>query len=190
MGNQSDADAETRIKPERRQELEHHLKASPTDRDAYLELAVIYRVESRPLEAKRVLAQAHELFPDDMTVLWELEEATLARSLQQFREFSDLGKRLGTAEADREVERSASDWAQRRIEICEARLQRDPTLLHLHIARAEALMDAEHHEQAISELSPILHVDEHSSQAHFILGRALLALGHEAKAMAALRAAS
>ena len=138
MDMQHDAAGDSRIKPERRQELEHHLKSSPTDHDAYLELAAIYRSEIRPLEAKRVLSQAHDLFPDDTTILWELEEATLARSLQQFREFSDLAKRLETAEADREVQRSARDWAHRRIEVCEARLTRDPTLLHLHLVRAEA----------------------------------------------------
>tara|TARA_R110002049_G_scaffold27321_2_gene94137 strand:+ start:297789 stop:298601 length:813 start_codon:yes stop_codon:yes gene_type:complete len=190
MDTDSDASTETRIKPQRRQELEHLLKTNPTDRNAYLELAAIYRCESRPLEAKRVLDQAHDLFPDDLTILWELEEATLARSLQQYRGFSDLAKRLETAEAEREVQRSASDWALRRIEVCHARLQRDPALRHLHLARAEAFMDVDRFEEAIEEIQPVLNSDEHSPQAHLILGRALLATGKDAPAMAALRAAS
>ena len=190
MENDSGASAETRIKPQRRQELEHQLKACPTDRDAYLELAAIYRAETRPLEAKRVLGQARDLFPDDLTVLWEYEEATLARSLQQYREFSELAKRLQTAEAERELQRSASDWALRRVEVCETRMQRDPTLRHLHLARAEALMDLHRYEDAIEEVTPILQVNEHSPQAYLILGRALLASGKDVAAMTALRAAS
>ena len=190
MENDSGESAETRVKPQRRQELEHQLKACPTDRDAYLELASIYRAESRPLQAKRVLGQAHDLFPDDLTILWEYEEATLSRSLQQYREFADLAKRLETAEAEREVQRSANDWAMRRVDVCEARLRRDPTLRHLHLARAEALLDLGRYEDAITEVSSVMNVNEHSPQAHLILGRALLASGKDAAAMTALRAAS
>jgi len=179
-----------RIRTQRRQQLEQQLRSNPTDREPFLELAAIYRTEGRPLEAIRVLTQAHDLFPDDMTILWELEEASLARSLQQYREFTDLAKRLQTAEADREVERSSQDWARRRIDICGERLQRDPTLLHLHLARAEALMDVGRYEEALAQVQPILQHDEYSAAAHLMTGRAWLALGKRAEAMAALRAAS
>ena len=124
---------------ERRQELEQRLKASPTDRDAYLELAAIYRSEDRPQDAKRTLQQAIQIFPDDEKLLWELEEATLARSLQQFREVSDLASRLKTSEADRELKRSRHDWACRRIDVCRARLKRDPSKRQLRVVLGEAM---------------------------------------------------
>lgn len=179
-----------KLKLERRQELEQHLKSSPTDLDSYLELARIYRNEERPVEAKRILDQAHKIFPDDNGVLWELEEATLARSLQQFREVSDLAARLHTPEADHELSRSRSDWAARRMDTCRARLQRDPSLLHLHLVMAEAMVDAGMYEAATESLNKIVVVDEYSAQAHFIRGRCLLQIGKEAEAMVELRAAA
>jgi len=179
-----------KLKLERRQELEQHLKSSPTDLDSYLELARIYRGEDRPLEAKRILNQAHKIFPDDNGVLWELEEATLARSLQQFREVSDLAARLHTPEAAHELSRSRSDWAARRIDTCRARLQRDPSLQHLHLVMAEAMADAGMYEAAAESLDEIVNVDEYSPQAHLIRGRCLLQIGNEAEAMIELRAAA
>ena len=52
------------------------------------------------------------------------------------------------------------------------------------------MLEDDRHEDAIKELSRVLYVDEHSSHAHLILGRALLATGKDAQAMTALRAAS
>ena len=104
------------VRLERRQELEHKLKANPTDLEGFLELAAIYRSEQRPLEAKRLLQQASKIFPDDQNVTFQLEEAILARSLQQYREVVDVASRLKTPETDRELERSRSDWAMRRID--------------------------------------------------------------------------
>ncbi len=175
---------------ERRQQLEQHLRASPTDRDAYLELAAIYRSEDRPLDAKRTLQHATQTFPDDERLLWELEEATLARSLQQFREVSDLAGRLNTSEADRELKRSQNDWACRRIDVCRARLKRDPSKSQLHVVIGEAMLDAEMHEEALDELHEAVKDDEFAPQAHLIRGRCLLALGKDLEAMAALRAAT
>ena len=104
---------------------------------------------------------------------WELEEATLARSLQQLREVGDLANRLNTAETDRELQRCQQDWAHRRIEICRARLKRDPSLLNLRIALAEALHDAEMYEESIDELRQIDDLSEHSPAAFMIRGRCL-----------------
>jgi hypothetical protein len=42
--------AQPKLRLERRQQLEHHLKKSPTDLDGYMELGRIYRADDRPLE--------------------------------------------------------------------------------------------------------------------------------------------
>ena len=174
----------------RRQELEHHLRTSPTDLDGFMELAAIYRSENRPQEAKRILQQAKKIFPEDEKVAWEYEEAVLARSLQQLREVTDLDNRLSTAETERELQRSMTDWASRRIEVCRARLGRDPSLHHFRIVMAEAMADADMHEKAISILEPLTKIDDYSSHAYLIKGRCQLAVNKDVEAMASLRAAS
>lgn len=177
-----------KLRLERRQQLEHHLKKSPTDLDGYMELGRIYRAGNRPLEAKRIFEQARQIFPDDQELQWEYEEAVLARSLQQYREVSDLATRLDTLETERELKRSQNDWARRRIEVCRARLTRDPSLHQLNVALAEAMYDAEMYEDAIMTLDPILNRDELSSAAYLVKGRCLLASGNDLQAMVAFRA--
>jgi tetratricopeptide (TPR) repeat protein len=192
----SDNSGDTNGKPDdklqrkRRQELEVHLRSSPTDLDAFLELGAIYRAEDRPTEAKRILDQARKIFPDDLRVLWEYEEALLARSLQQMREVVDLDQRLNTKETERELQRSQTDWAQRRIDVCKARLKRDPSLIHLRVVLAEAYLDAEMHEQSLNAVKALLTSEEHSPYGYLIGGRCLLAMGREVDAMAAFRAAA
>lgn len=182
--------AQPKVTLQRRQELEQRLKASPTDRDAYLELANIYRKEDRAVEAKRILQQAIDIFTDDEKLLWELEEATLARSLQQFREVSEVAGRLKTSEADRELKRSQNDWACRRIDVCRARLKRDPSKTTLRVVLGEAMLEAEMYEEALGELHHAIKDDEYAPQAHLIRGRCLLAMGKDLEAMAALRAST
>jgi len=183
-------DAEPRVQLQRRQELEHRLKQNPTDREAFLELGRIYRAEQRPADARRILQQATEIFADDAELIWEREEAALARSLQQLREVIDLTRRLDTPETQRELERSHSDWAARRIEVCRARLQRDASLVHLRIPLAEALYDAGRYDEALETVEPMLENDQHSPAAFLIRGRCSLERKQELEAMAALRAAS
>ncbi len=190
MTNETASDDTSKPQLQRRQYLEHHLKASPTDKDAYLELAKIYRTENRPADARRVLEQGYNVFPEDAELLWEFEEATLARSLQQFREVSELATKLQTAETDRAVERSKLDWAARRIEICTARLSRDSTLTHLAVVIAEAHYELEAYDDALTAIEPALETDEHSCKAQLLRGRCLLQLSRDAEAMAALRSAA
>lgn len=179
-----------KVRLERRQELEHHLKQSPTDLDAFMELGRIYRADNRPMEARRVFQQAIQIFPEEQELLWEYEEAILARSLQQLREVTDLAQRLDTLETERELKRCQDDWACRRIDICRARLNRDPSMVHLRVALAEAMYDAGMYEGATDELEPILENEELSAPAHLIRGRCLLAMSKDVEAMASLRAAS
>ncbi|KLU07626.1 hypothetical protein RISK_000303 [Rhodopirellula islandica] len=174
----------------RRQQLEHHLKTCPTDREGYLELATIYREEHRPLQAAKVLRQAHELFPDDMSMLWELEEAQLARSVQQLVEVRDLATRLGNSSADHELDRATTDWANCRLKVCRARLARDPSLTYLHMVLGEALYDLERYEEAMEELEPLVDSETHSPGAYLLMGRCQLLLSQDMAAMKSLRQAS
>ena len=178
------------VRIERRQELEHRLRSSPTDLDGYLELANIYRAEDRPVEAKRILEQAKKVFPEEENILWEYEEAVLARSLQQLREIADLDKRLRTNETERELRRSQSDWAARRIQVCKGRLKRHPKMTHLRLVMAEALLDAEDFDEVLTAVEPLLEDDELSAQGHWLKARCLVYLGREVEAMVSLRAAS
>lgn len=177
-----------KLRLERRQELEHHLKESPTDLDAFMELGRIYRTDNRPIDAKRIYQQAIQIFPDDHNLLWEYEEAILARSLQQLREVSELAQRLDTLETERELKRSQDDWACRRMEVCRARLGREPSLVHLRVALAEAMHDAGMYEGAIEELEQVFGNDDLSPTAYLIQGKCLLAMGKDVEAMASLRA--
>ena len=179
-----------KLRLERKQELEHHLKESPTDLEAFLELGRIYRNENRPLDARRILQQAIQIFPDETELIWEHEEAVLARSLQQLREVTELSQKLNTAETDRELKRSQNDWACRRMDVCLARLSRDPSLVHLRVALGEAMYDAGMYEGAIDELDFVLDNDDLSPAAYLIRGRCLLAMGRDVEAMTSLRAAA
>lgn len=178
------------VRLERRQELEHHLKSNPIDLDSYMELGRIYRAEDRPADAKRVFHQAMQVFPDDTQLLWEHEEAVLARSLQQLREITDVAKRLDTMEGERELARSRDDWACRRMDVCRARLLRDPSATGLHVSLAEAMHDAGLYEGAIEELQKVIDRDEYSASANLIKGRCLFHMGKDLEAMVALRAAA
>jgi tetratricopeptide (TPR) repeat protein len=175
---------------ERRQTLEHHLKQSPTDLEAYLELGRIYRVENRPADSRRVLRQAADIFPEEEEVRWELEEAMLARSLQQLREVTELAERLDTVETEHELQRCNADWAARRIEVCRARLERNPSLHHLRVSLAEAMYDADEFSDALAELDDVLEIDDLSPAAYLLRGRCLLQAGKDLDAMVALRAAA
>ena len=177
-----------KVKTNRRQDLERLVREHALDIDLYLELAAIHRAEDHPLEARRLLQQALQLAKDDPRVLWEFEEATLARSLQQFREVSDLASRLNTAEVDREVKRSQTDWANRRLEVCRARMARDPSKQNLRLVIAEALYDLGMYQEAIEEVQPCLEVDAIACAAQLIRGKCLLDSGDDLQALTAFRA--
>lgn len=185
---ESEEASEPPVQLQRRQTLEQKLKSNPTDLEGFLELAAIYRAEQRPLEAKRLLKQAAQVFPEDESVRFQLEDAILARSLQQLQEVHDLAQRLNSPEADREVERARSDWACRRIEVCQARLQRDPQQVALRLSLAEAKFDAELFEDALEDAGTLLEHDELFAAARMIRARSLIARGDDLGAMKELRA--
>ncbi len=179
-----------RVPLTRRQELEQKIREHTVDVELYLELAAIHRAEDRPLEARRLLQQALQIAKDDPRVLWEFEEATLARSLQQFREVTDLANRLNTTEVNHELKRAEADWANRRLEVCRARLARDPSKHALRLVIAEALFDLGLFKEASQELRECLTQDALAPPAYLILGKCQLQLGNEVAALAAFRAAA
>lgn len=176
-------------RPGRRQWLQQRVREQAVEVDIYLELAEIHRAEDRPLEAKRVLQQALQFAKDDPQVLWQYEEAVLARSMQQLREVSDLASRLNTPEMQRELHRSQADWANRRIDVCRARLAREPDRHQFRLALAEALFDLGLHEKACRELTPCYEIDSFAPAARLLQGKCLQALDDDLAALAAFRAA-
>ena len=175
---------------QRRQQLEHFIRDCPADTDVYLELAAIYRQQDRPVEAMRVLKKGLEVQPDEPRLLWECEEASLARSLRQLREVAELDRRLATPEVQRELERSQTDWACRRIEVCRARLTRHPDQPQLRVVLAEALRDIGQFEEAIREAEAAAQHEPVAPQALLIQGQCLQAIGRLLPALAAYRAAA
>lgn len=178
-----------RAQPDRRQQLEQRIREQTIEIEPYLELAAIYRAEDRPLEAKRVLHQALQL-NDDPRVLWQYEEAVLARSLQQLREVTQLAARLNTPEVQRELERAETDWANRRLDVCRARLAREPEKHHYRLVMAEAYADLGLHEQACEVLTPCYELDAYAPAARLLQGKCLSALADDLGALAAYRAAA
>ena len=67
---------------ERFQALEHVIRDNPLTVAPYLELARIYLQRNRWVDAKRVLEQATQRFPEHEEACFLYEEAQLARSLQ------------------------------------------------------------------------------------------------------------
>lgn len=184
----SDAPRSTQPTLERRQELERYLRDQPADIDSYLELAAIYRNANRATEATRVLKQALKVEPDHPLVLWQLEEASLARALQHLRDVREVAERLHSPEAQQELERAQIDWANRRAEVCRSRLGRDPSLTHLRVVLAEALRDLGQNDEAIEALRPALRDDTEAPLAYLIFGNCLQAAGQDLEALAAWRA--
>lgn len=186
----SGRDSTDRQAPSRRQQLEKMIRDHAVQVELFLELAALHRAEDRPAEAKRVLEQAIEVCPEDARLVWQHEEAVLARSMQQLRQVRDLANRLDTAEVRRELQRSQDDWARRRIEVCKARLRRDPDRHSLRLAIAEALIDLEQFTDACEALLPCYEVDSLAPQARLLQGQCLTINDDLLGALAAYRAAA
>ncbi|MEM6978094.1 MAG: hypothetical protein AAF539_00420 [Planctomycetota bacterium] len=174
----------------RRTKLEQRVKTATTDRDAFLELAGIYREDGLPLHASRILKEAHQLFPDDLDVLWQWEEAQLERSLQQLMVTSKMAAETNSVALDQDVERCRIDWANCRLKICRDRLRRDASRDFLRLVLGEALYDLERFDEAIDELMPLADSPSHSPPAMLMMGRCHMVLSRDAEAMRCFRAAS
>lgn len=176
--------------PNRRQSLERRLKDARTDREAYFELATIYRSEGRSMQASKILKQGCEVFPDDLDLLWEYEESQLARSIQQLMEVREMAAKAKNAAFDKDVERCSTDWAHCRVKVCRARLARNLEMQHLRLVLGEALYDLDKPADAINELDPLMQNDNHSSAAAYWIGKCHLVSGSDIEAMHWFRIAS
>ncbi len=176
--------------PNRRQSLERRLKDARTDREAYFELATIYRSEGRSMQASKILKQGCEVFPDDLDLLWEYEEAQLARSIQQLMEVREMATKAKNAAFDQDVERCSTDWANCRVKVCRARLARNHEMQNLRLVLGEALYDLDKPAEAIRELEPLIQNDAYSSAAAYWIGKCHLVLDSDIEAMHWFRMAS
>ncbi|TWT56135.1 hypothetical protein CA85_44770 [Allorhodopirellula solitaria] len=142
------------------------------------------------MQATKLLKQACEVFSDDRDLLWEYEEAQLARSIQQLTEVREMSSKAKNAAFDQDLERCTTDWANCRVKVCRARLERDDTLQHLRLVLGEALYDLERPAEAIEAIEPLHENETHSSTAAYWTGKCHLALGSDIEAMHWFRLAS
>ncbi len=173
-----------------RQKLLRRLRLNAADRDAALEMAVIYRREKNPAAAVKMLTDAAKELPGDLTLLWELEEARLLRSLQQLGEVRMIAKKIGPEQVAEDLQRVVANWANTRLQVCTARVARDPALVHLRLMIGEAHLELEDYQDAIDSVQPLIDDPRHAATASFITARAHQAMGHDAAAMSAYRGAA
>ncbi|WP_417738206.1 tetratricopeptide repeat protein [Rosistilla oblonga] len=175
---------------QRRQTLEHCIRDAPADVEPYLELAQIHRALDKPIEAQKVLEKAVRISGDHPEVLWQLEEAELARSLQRLKEFKELHNKHPTPDVTSDLERAQNEWAIRRAEVCRKRLQRDPSQTNLYIVMAEAMYEMGQFAEAAEALEPALNDPQECSKAHLVRGMCLQATNQPLEALASFRGAA
>lgn len=175
---------------QRRQSLEHSIRDAPADVQPYLELARIHRALDKPSDAQKVLEKAVRVASEDPAVLWELEEAELARSLQRLKELKELHDKHPTPDVTSDLERAQVEWALRRIEVCRNRLQRDPTQKKLCVVLAEAMYEMGKFDEAIAALEPALGDPNESCKAYLLRGLCQQSTNHPLDALSSFRAAA
>jgi len=173
----------------RRQELEQLLRQGTADPQPYIELARIYREEDRLPHAIRVLERAVEILPEEPSVIWEYEEARLERSYQRLREAERVQELRGDPASYEEVERCELEWANRRLEVARARLQRNPRDHHLCVVMGRALRELGRPAEAIDALNPALEDRAEGPTAWLLRGECLEDMHRPLEALAAYRAA-
>ena len=174
----------------RRQELERVIRRHSLDDDAYHELARSYRADGLDGEAKRVLKAATEVFPDDEGFRWELEEVTLAVSLNHVRRVRELMDRLDNSEVETELRRAEADWNHRRLEVCRDRIARGVRTEASRIQMAEALLDMERPSEVAGVLDPMAEHAKYAGRANLLIGQSRSAQGDDLGAMRAWRRAA
>jgi tetratricopeptide (TPR) repeat protein len=174
---------------ERKQELEVLLRNGSADPEPYLELAQIYRSEDRLPQAIKTLERGLSIAPKDGKILWELEELRLNRSLARLQEAMRAAKSRGTPETLAERDRCQVEWANRRIEVCRARLERKPNDHTLRVTMATALRSLGQSKEAIEALQPAIDDPKAGPRAALVRGQCCEDLGEPLLALAAYRAA-
>lgn len=175
---------------QRYQELEQHLRNAPADGDAYLELTRIYMDQSRFFDAKRVLDKAMEHLADDPRIVYEWEEMQVARSRQLFESAEELLKKEKSQANRDNRDRSAIDLANVRIQVCSARMKRDPSQYELVLPLSSSLRQLGRHQEAIEALTKAKDIPEIRARVCLQLGMALMQTDKPLEALAALRQAA
>jgi tetratricopeptide (TPR) repeat protein len=184
------ASATDKVTRRRQQELEQEIRHAPADVNIYLELARIYRTQQRHVDAVRVLERGSQHLADDVQLKWELEESQLARSLQRLTTAREVALQRPTEEHQLDLNRARTEWAVRRVEVCRARLSREPSQAKLQVILAEGLRDLGQFDEALREVEPATSSEEDAPAAHWVRGQCLLVLGRPLEALSAWRAAS
>jgi tetratricopeptide (TPR) repeat protein len=169
--------------------LEQVLKNGTADPDPYIELSEIYQREDRLPLAIRVLERAVEILPDDPRIVWEYEEARLKRSYQRLQDADRLATQRGDPASLEELERCQIEWANRRLEVSRARLQRNPSEHHLCLVMAAALRELGRSSEAVVALEPALADPREGPMAWLRRGECLEDLHRPLDALVAYRAA-
>jgi len=175
---------------QRYQELEQHLRNAPADVEAYLELTRIYCDQGRPFDAKRVLDKAMEHLSDDPRIVYEWEEMQVARSRQLLENAEEVLKQE-KSQANRENrDRCAIDLANTRIQVCSARMARDPSQNELVLPLAASLRQLGRQQEAIEVLRKAKDIPELRARVCLQLGMALMQIEMPLEALAAFRQAA
>lgn len=124
---------------ERFQELERIIRDSPINVDPYLELSRIYFQNSRWNDAKRILDQAVDRFPEIEDAIYLREEAQLRRSLQLLDEARAAHQAEPTQLTQESLERSHIEFNVLREKVCKSRLARHPQQIELNLPLANSL---------------------------------------------------
>ncbi len=184
------APKQTNVTLERFQTLEHLIRENPLTADPYLELARIYLQRNRWTDAKRVLENASQRFPEHEQVNFLHEEAQLARSLQLLWEAQAAHRQEPTRLTEESVDRSRLELNVLREKICRARLSRHPQQLELHLPLATALSNLDRPDQAIASLQLAGAQPKLRSAAAWQLGQLLESLHRVPEALSAYRRAA
>ncbi len=175
---------------QRYQELEQHLRNAPADVEAYLELTRIYSDQGRPFDAKRVLDKAMEHLSDDPRIVYEWEEMQVARSRQLLENAEEVLKQEKSQTNRENRERCAIDLANTRIQVCSARMARDPSQNELVLPLAASLRQLGRQQEAIEVLRKAKDIPELRARVCLQLGMALMQIEMPLEALAAFRQAA
>lgn len=175
---------------ERFQTLEHAIRDNPLTVEPYLELAGYYFSSQRWTDARRVLENACQRFPDEERSQFLLEESQLARSLQLNCEAEQAQQAEPTQLTQAALEKSQLELNALREKICRSRLQRHPEQLQLHLPLATALHGLGQSEKAIESLRLAMQSPKLRSAAAYQLGQLLEEVGRIADALSAYRRAA
>ncbi len=175
---------------ERFQALEHAIRDNPLTVEPYLELAGYYLNSQRWTDARRVLENACQRFPDEERAQFLLEESQLARSLQLNSAAELEHQAEPTQLTQAALDKSKLELNALREKICRGRLQRHPEQLQLHLPLATALHGLGQSSTAVESLRLAMQEPKLRSAAAYQLGQLLEELGRIPEALSVYRRAA